>query len=49
MTGKKHVKAVPSGTSDSDMERARSWIGLDAIGRLCALFKAQRKVVGVSV
>lgn len=49
MTDRKRVKAVPSGTSDSDEERERSWIGLDTIGRLCALFKAQRTDVRVSV
>lgn len=49
MTDRKRVKAVPSGTSDSDVERERSWIGLDTIGRLCALFKAQRTDVRVSV
>lgn len=49
VTDRKCVKAVPSGTSDSDVEREKWWIGLDTIGRLCTLFKAQRTDVTVSV
>lgn len=49
VTDRKPVKTVPSGTSDSDVERERSRIGLDTIGRLCALFKAQGTDVRVSV
>lgn len=49
MSGKKCLKAVPLGTSDSDVERERSWIGLDIVERLCVLFKAQRTDVRVSV